>query len=407
MSSAAFHLAELAVPTERDLTDHCTRDGRVAPSWAVLGYQQIAAEHHRTLLGHTDLIENPDTAVIRYADQQYTGKRVLLALRGAAGAAGTAGDGYLPTVPATVGVTNGSVTNGSVTDGDPDDVLGFMWAGIPLRDNTSLLEFYGDVRPEAEALGVRGALWDAVRSRAAQHDRSSIITYTSHPIAEADTEVLVPPTGFGRIEPDAAATFLLENGLRLEQAERQSLLSLPLPPGALDEWQRTAQATAGPDYRLTLWTGETPDELLVDMAGLMRRMSVDVPTADVDYDEEDWDSGRVRHQDAQVTRTGHRHVRAIVHHVPTGAAAGFTVFEIPVHRTGFAYQNDTLVHGDHRGRSLGLLLKAANLRQLLQVRPDVERIHTWNAGENGHMLAINSSMGFRPVAWEGLWQLRI
>lgn len=394
MSPTMFHLVELAVPGEGDLADHRTPDGRVVPSWAVLGYKDVAAEHHRALLGHTDLVEDPDTTVIGYADQKYSDKRVMLALRGGAGTA--TGDDILPTVPAT----------GGGTDGDPRDVLGFMWVGIPLRDNMSLLEFHGDVRPEAEPLGVRDALWDAVRTRARQHDRSTIITYTSHPVAGDDAEVLVPPTGFGRIEPDAAATFLVGHGLRLEQAERQSLLELPVPAGALDGWQRTARAKAGPDYRLTRWTGETPDEFLDDMAGLMRRMSVDVPTADVDYDEEDWDADRVHHQDAQVTSTGHRHVRAIVHHVRTGEAAGFTVFEVPVHRTGFAYQNDTLVHGDHRGRSLGLLLKAANLRQLLQVRPDVERIHTWNAGENGHMLAINDLMGFRPVAWEGLWQLR-
>lgn len=366
----------------------------MVPSWAVLGTKEIGAAHQRALLGHTDLVEDADTAVIGYARQEYSDTRYVLALRTGVPVDGAPGATGLPTV-SSLGAA-----------GDPADVLGFTSITMPLRDNRSLLEFHGHVRDDVQHRGVGSALWECVRGRAKTNDRTTLVSYTSHPVPGDEPGLLVPPTGFGRIAPDPSTAFLRSRGLLLEQAERQSLLTLPVDPAELDRWDTLAAAKAGPDYRVTPWTGETPDEFIDDMAGLMRRMSVDVPTADVDYDEEEWDADRVRHQDARVTDTGHLHIRAIAHHVPTGEAAGFTVFEVPLHRTGFAYQNDTLVHGDHRGRSLGLLLKAANLRQLLQVRPDVERVHTWNAGENGHMLAINDLMGFRPVAWEGLWQLR-
>lgn len=37
----------------------------------------------------------------------------------------------------------------------------------------------------------------------------------------------------------------------------------------------------------------------------------------------------------------------------------------------------------------------------------MQRVHTWNAGENSHMLAINTALGFRPVSLEGVWEKRM
>lgn len=103
---------------------------------------------------------------------------------------------------------------------------------------------------------------------------------------------------------------------------------------------------------------------------------------------------------------GHVLLTTLIHDAD-GHPAAFSILEIPIDAAGFAYQNETLVHGEHRGRRLGLLAKALNLQALMVFRPDVQRIHTWNAGENRHMLAINDEMGFRPTGWEGLWQLRL
>ncbi len=49
----------------------------------------------------------------------------------------------------------------------------------------------------------------------------------------------------------------------------------------------------------------------------------------------------------------------------------------------------------------------ANLRATRDAMPALERVWTWNASSNEHMLAINIAMGFRP---ERLWtecQLRL
>ena len=49
-------------------------------------------------------------------------------------------------------------------------------------------------------------------------------------------------------------------------------------------------------------------------------------------------------------------------------------------------------------------MKLANLAALARVAPQVERVLTWNAAENGPMLAINEAFGFEPLALNGTWQ---
>ena len=51
-------------------------------------------------------------------------------------------------------------------------------------------------------------------------------------------------------------------------------------------------------------------------------------------------------------------------------------------------------------------MKHANQRALLEAVPTVRRVHTWNAAENDHMLAINAALGFREAGSQGGWQLR-
>lgn len=51
-----------------------------------------------------------------------------------------------------------------------------------------------------------------------------------------------------------------------------------------------------------------------------------------------------------------------------------------------------------------MLVKILNIRRLLAGYPNVERVVTFNAAENDHMLAINVALGFRPAGYDGEWQ---
>ena len=87
-----------------------------------------------------------------------------------------------------------------------------------------------------------------------------------------------------------------------------------------------------------------------------------------------------------------------------------TLSEILRDRTNpdaFLEQWDTIVLPEHRGRRLGMLVKAANLIQVHRAAPDATSILTWNAEENRYMLDVNEALGFRQVLVEAAFQRRL
>jgi hypothetical protein len=44
---------------------------------------------------------------------------------------------------------------------------------------------------------------------------------------------------------------------------------------------------------------------------------------------------------------------------------------------------------------------------LCDAAPAVERVITWNAASNTHMIAINEALGFRPRLRFSQWQLQV
>ena len=91
-------------------------------------------------------------------------------------------------------------------------------------------------------------------------------------------------------------------------------------------------------------------------------------------------------------------------HVTSGTLVAFTQLQAPHNRPETVEQMYTGVLDGHRGHGLGLLLKATNCDLICRERPTSRRIHTFNADENDHMLAINTLLGYRAegicVAWQ-------
>ena len=63
-----------------------------------------------------------------------------------------------------------------------------------------------------------------------------------------------------------------------------------------------------------------------------------------------------------------------------------------------ANTDDTATRVEHRGKGLAQAVKTESLLRLREARPDVEIVETLNAEENGPMRAVNSKLGFVPVA---------
>ena len=280
------------------------------------------------------------------------------------------------------------------------------WVRYELQDNLGSALVHVDVLDEFAGRGIGRALLDHAEALAAADGRTVLMTFTEHP-ADFDADgpdVLRPATGTGALPASARAVrFVQEAGYRLEQVERFSSLAMPPAPGLLDALEREALARAEP-YELVTWTDHCPEEYVEQLAVLMSRMSTDAPTGGLSYDEETWDAARVRHVEDTWTQAGNISLVTAARHRDRNELAAYTVLELAPGKPWLADQDDTLVAASHRGHRLGMLVKIRNLRRLLAEYPAVERVNTFNAAENDHMLAINVALGFRPAGYDGEWQ---
>ncbi|WP_028045595.1 GNAT family N-acetyltransferase [Cellulomonas sp. URHE0023] len=298
----------------------------------------------------------------------------------------------------------------AVADGttdDPDRVLGYAALDMPLRDNTHLGIVDIGVRPDHRRRGIGSGLHDAVIARGTEAGRSTFQASTDQRVEPPDgPDVLTPSTGEGRVSATADGTrFARTHGYALAQVARYSVFDLPFDQDHVGRLRRDADEHAGPDYRLVSWSDHCPEEWVEHYAVLVGRMSTDTPVGGLDYGEEGWDGERIRTTEKQLEERGVGLLVMAAEHVPTHTLAAFTEFKTMPHARDFVHQNDTLVLQEHRGRRLGMLVKAANLQRLAAQRPLVRRVGTWNAEENSYMLGINVALGFRPAGGSGEWQL--
>jgi GNAT superfamily N-acetyltransferase len=145
-------------------------------------------------------------------------------------------------------------------------------------------------------------------------------------------------------------------------------------------------------YRLERWEGATPEGYLTGIADMFNTMN-DAPR-NVEEDPSFYDAERVRKDDQRNAVRGGRRWIVAAFHPGSGELAGYTELRVPDDGSGWGFQGNTAVARRHRGHRLGLLLKAQMLELIAAREPGVERITTWNAAANRHMIAINEQLGF-------------
>lgn len=298
-------------------------------------------------------------------------------------------------------------------EGEPtrEDVVGAAFLAMELTGNTHLATFDVNVRPDSLRSGVGTALADAVESIAAERGRTTLIFDVGHagePPADAE-DVVTPSTGAGRIAGDApGVAFARGRGYALEQGERYSVLHFPLADdGVVDRFLAESLVAAGPDYEAVTWYDRCPDDLVEQYAALSTLMSTAVPVAGLDLVEHVVTVEEVRQTEQTARDSGNDVMTTAVRHRPSGELVGYSEIQMPSSYGFLAFQDDTLVAPAHRGHRLGMLMKAQNLVALRTLRPELERLHTWNAEENRHMLSINEALGFAPTGVVALWQKRV
>lgn len=380
-----FALAELDV-TPSDAAPSRLTD-QVVELDALLGQE---------LLGHDDMTGNDAEGVLRNLQETVAHRRrMVLAVDRVPQGAVVGGLG-LPVLP-------GRGETGEST------VLGSVLVSLGRQENTDRAHVVLEVHPGHRRQGIGTALHRVAEELARAEGRTVLDTYTGHArSAEPGSEhALEAPTGFGVLDRrEGPAAFALAHGWCLLQTETHSQLDPAEGMARVDALEAAAWPLAQ-GYEVVTWSGRTPEEHVEGMCDLYRRMSTDVPQGDAGREEEVWTPERVEANDTRREESGARTVFAMARHTASGQAVAYSYLQTPPRRPAAAYQEDTLVAAEHRGHRLGTLVKTAALRRAVAEWPQVQRIHTWNAGENEPMLAINTALGYRPVSIEGIWEKRL
>lgn len=207
------------------------------------------------------------------------------------------------------------------------------------------------------------------------------------------SEIDVPSGVIPEQAPGSA--FALALGFSSQHQEDHLVLELPVPA------ERIAGLRAGAterhcDYEFISWQGACPDEHVEAYARMRTIMAQEVPMGDSSRSRQTWDVEKIRTGEQRLAAQGMRILVTAARH-RGGEFAGYSLMFVPQHSPGELYQDDTLVMEKHRGHRLGAELKLRNLAMVAESHPDRRRVHTWTAGSNDAIQAINSAFGFTTV----------
>jgi GNAT superfamily N-acetyltransferase len=277
-------------------------------------------------------------------------------------------------------------------------VVGSALLNFFVRSNPDLAVGVIVVHPEYRRQGIGTALVEWLRTTAQAEGRTSVLAPVDFGPEVAAGETLAPASGIGTVSADLPGVRLAQKlGLKLQLVERRSRIDLPVAPEAVSRFEAEARAVAGDAYRVHTWTAPTPDEWIEQYAALEQALSDDEPRGGLEVESDVWDADRLRVEEATIAAKGDRYVVTAAEHVATGELAAMTMLMWNDQKPDHSDQESTVVLKAHRGHRLGMLIKAVNLREHARLRPEAQRIYTWNNEENPHMLAINVALGFVPA----------
>jgi GNAT superfamily N-acetyltransferase len=170
----------------------------------------------------------------------------------------------------------------------------------------------------------------------------------------------------------------------------------------VSEWAQIAPA----GYRLERVDGPVPSSLIRPYIESSSGMN-DAPRGDLRMDDWELNEQQIRDREAWQKQAGIERWLILAVHEATGAGAGFTEVSYDPRVSHLIWQQGTAVIHAHRGHRLGLWMKAAMLKRILDERTRARFIRTGNANTNAQMLAINTQLGFKPAWSSALWQLTL
>jgi RimJ/RimL family protein N-acetyltransferase len=256
---------------------------------------------------------------------------------------------------------------------DSDEVA--AWCQLQFPDRANLDWAFTDllVHPAWQRRGLGTALLRHMAERAVAKERALI--------------------GSMAQEGSGGEAFALRFGAKAGKADVRRVQELgKLPADRVAALRAEAERAAG-GYSLVRWEGITPDDLLEQVAMLQNALN-DAPR-DAGVEPVIWDAQQIRERyDARTIASGRRRYSIAAMHDVTGALAAQTAVTVDPGVPEWGRQAVTMVTRPHRGHRLGLLVKTAMLDWLAEAEPQVERVITWNAAANDHMIGINEALGY-------------
>lgn len=263
-------------------------------------------------------------------------------------------------------------------------VVGATELVLYLADNQHLLSFELEVHPDHRRQGIGTRLLETVERRAAETGRDTLLTGVCDTV-EDGPKMDHAGQAFAKARGYASVDNEIHRRNDLFAVDDDDLAKL-----YVDAWDKAA------GYELIQWTNHAPEDLAEGIAAMRARMYTDPPMGEeLDIRPAVYDVARVRDEERVHADRGELQLAAAVREVATGEIAGLTDILVFPGQEEHAGQNDTIVDPAHRGKRLGTILKIANQRLLRAYRPKLRYVHTWNAEENAHMIAINEAVGYR------------
>ncbi|MFF1817561.1 GNAT family N-acetyltransferase [Kribbella sp. NPDC058245] len=195
----------------------------------------------------------------------------------------------------------------------------------------------------------------------------------------------------------AGTAFAAARGFVRKHAELHQVLELPT--------DIAEKPVAG--YEIVQWREHTPDEWIEQFADLQTGMSEDVPVGERADHHVHWTPELIRDAEARRIAQGRFTYATAAVHTASGELAAYTQMGGTPETPDRLLQYDTYVRRSHRGNGLGIAVKAPNLRALQAGVARNAVLHTWNAPENAPMIAVNTKLGFRPVAQRTAWEREV
>jgi GNAT superfamily N-acetyltransferase len=269
---------------------------------------------------------------------------------------------------------------------DGDEMVGCGLVALPLNDNKDKAFVLPWVEPERRRRGIGGALLEHMEERVIDAGRTILLSEAVYP--------------FERRDDHPYRAFAEKHGYAVSMTQIRRELSLPVPEERLQGWIDETRPNHEAGYRIEFHVGLLPDELLPSFCHAMNQLIVDAPQGNVSFEPESMTPDEVKKRHENNAKAGRTTYHAIGVHEASNEVVAYSTIAAAADNARDLHQWGTLVRADHRGRRLGLAVKARVLLEVQRLHPERTRISTTNAEDNAHMVAINEQLGYRAMEVE-------